>query len=74
MGRVASSADNAAMESFLSLLQKNVMNRRRWKTRDQLRLAMGTRDDGGLSWPPCERHRGAFGVRDVDWLGQLSGC
>jgi putative transposase len=37
MGRVASAADNAAMESFYSLLQKNVLNRNnRWTTRDQL--------------------------------------
>lgn len=42
MGRVASSADNAAMESFFSLLQKNVLNVRRWDTRDQLRLAIVT--------------------------------
>ena len=42
MGRVASSADNAAMESFFSLLQKNVLNARRWDTRDQLRLAIVT--------------------------------
>ena len=42
MGRVASSADNAAMESFFSLLQKNVLNSRRWETRDQLRLAIVT--------------------------------
>ena len=37
MGRVASAADNAAMESFHSLLQKNVLNRQRWKTRAELR-------------------------------------
>jgi putative transposase len=42
MGRVASSADNAAMESFFSLLQKNVLNSRRWDTRDHLRLAIVT--------------------------------
>jgi transposase InsO family protein len=37
MGRVASAADNAAMESFYALLQKNVLNRRtRWRTRDEL--------------------------------------
>jgi len=37
MGRVASAADNAAMESFYSLLQKNVLNRRRvWATRSEL--------------------------------------
>lgn len=36
MGRVAAAADNAAMESFNSLLQKNVLNRQAWATRDQL--------------------------------------
>ena len=29
MGRVASAADNSAMESFHSLLQKNVLDQRR---------------------------------------------
>ena len=38
MGQVATSTDNAAMESFFSLLQKNVLNRRKtWATRDELR-------------------------------------
>jgi putative transposase len=36
MGRVSSAGDNAAMESFYSLLQKNVLDRKRWKTRDDL--------------------------------------
>jgi putative transposase len=38
MGRVASAGDNAAMESFFSLLQTNVLNRQSWTTRDELRL------------------------------------
>jgi putative transposase len=42
MGRVGACADNAAMESFFSLLQRNVLNRRRWQTRKQLRLAIIT--------------------------------
>ena len=42
MGRVGTCADNAAMESFFSLLQKNVLNRRRWRTRAELRLAIVT--------------------------------
>lgn len=42
MGRVGSSGDNAAMESFFSLLQKNVLNTRRWDTREELRLAIVT--------------------------------
>jgi putative transposase len=37
MGRVSAAADNAAMESFYSLLQKNVLDRRRWRTRAELR-------------------------------------
>jgi putative transposase len=40
MGRVGSSGDNAAMESFFSLLQKNVLNTRRWETREELRMAI----------------------------------
>jgi len=32
MGRVGAAGDNAAMESFFALLQKNVLNRRRWDT------------------------------------------
>jgi putative transposase len=42
MGRVGACGDNAAMESFFALLQKNVLDRRRWHTRDQLRLAIVT--------------------------------
>jgi len=42
MGRVGACADNAAMESFFSLLQKNVLNRKRWETREELRLAIMT--------------------------------
>ncbi len=36
MGRVSSAGDNAAMESFYSLLQKNVLDRKRWRTRNEL--------------------------------------
>jgi putative transposase len=42
MGQVASAADNAAMESFFSLLQNNVLNRQRWRTREDLRIAIVT--------------------------------
>jgi transposase InsO family protein len=42
MGQVGSAGDNAAMESFFSLLQKNVLNRQRWDTRDELRIAIVT--------------------------------
>lgn len=40
MGRVGACQDNAAMESFFSLLQKNVLDRRRWQNREELRAAI----------------------------------
>jgi putative transposase len=50
MGQVGSAGDNAAMESFFSLLQKNVFNRQAWDTRDQLRIAI-------VSWIERTYHR-----------------
>nr|WP_255499311.1 DDE-type integrase/transposase/recombinase [Aeromicrobium senzhongii] len=40
MGRVGSAGDNAAMESFFSLLQKIVLDRRSWSTREELCTAL----------------------------------
>jgi transposase InsO family protein len=42
MGRVGACGDNAAMESFFALLQKNVLNKKRWRTRQELRLEIVT--------------------------------
>ena len=42
MGRVGACGDNAAMESFFALLQNNVLDKQRWDTRDELRLAIVT--------------------------------
>ncbi|QIX53725.1 IS3 family transposase [Rhodococcus sp. DMU1] len=42
MGRVGAAGDNAAMESFFALLQRNVLDRQRWTTREQLRIAIVT--------------------------------
>jgi putative transposase len=42
MGRVGACADNAAMESFFALLQKNVLNKKRWHSRQELRLEIVT--------------------------------
>jgi putative transposase len=61
MGRVGACADNAPMESFFSLLQKNVLNRRRWDTREQLRLAI-------IIWIEKTYHR----RRRQDTLGRLT--
>ncbi len=50
MGRVGAAGDNAAMESFFSVLQKNVLNRRHWITREQLRIAK-------ITWIERTHHR-----------------
>jgi putative transposase len=50
MGRVGACGDNAAMESFFALLQKNVLDRQRWTTRAELRLAI-------VSWIETTYHR-----------------
>lgn len=42
MGQVGAAGDNAAMESFFGLLQRNVLDRRLWNTREQLRIAIVT--------------------------------
>jgi putative transposase len=50
MGRVGAAGDNAAMESFFALLQKNVLNRQRWHSREQLRIAI-------ITWSERTYHR-----------------
>lgn len=50
MGRVGACGDNAAMESFFSLLQKNVLDRQSWATRQELRLAI-------VAWIEGRYHR-----------------
>lgn len=47
MGRVGAAGDNAAMEGFFSLLQKNVLNRRAWATREDY----ASRSSPGSSGP-----------------------
>lgn len=61
MGRVGAAGDNAAMESFFSLLQKNVLNRRSWTTREELRIAI-------VTWIERTYHR----RRRQDALGRLT--
>lgn len=50
MGKVGAAGDNAAMESFFSLLQKNVLDRQTWESRLELRLAI-------VSWIEGKYHR-----------------
>jgi putative transposase len=61
MGRVGAAGDNAAMESFFSLLQKNVLNRRTWDSREDLRIAI-------VTWIERTYHR----RRRQDGLGRLT--
>ena len=61
MGRVGAAGDNAAMESFFALLQKNVLNRRSWSTREELRIAI-------VTWIERTYHR----RRRQDRLGRLT--
>src|SRR4051812_6171203 len=61
MGRVGAAGDNAAMESFFALLQNNVLDRRRWATRQELRIAI-------VTWIERTYHR----RRRQDALGRLT--
>ena len=61
MGRVGAAGDNAAMESFFALLQKNVLDRRSWDTREELRIAI-------VRWIERTYHR----RRRQDALGRLT--
>ena len=61
MGRVGAAGDNAAMESFFALLQKNVLNRQSWTTREELRVAI-------VKWIERTYHR----RRRQDRLGRLT--
>lgn len=59
MVRVGTADDSAAMESFFALLQKDVLDRRRWAARDQLRIVI---------WIEQTYHR----RRRQDRLGRLT--
>jgi putative transposase len=61
MGRTGAAGDNAAMESFFRLLQKNVLNRRVWATREQLRIQI-------VIWTERTYHR----RRKQERLGRLT--
>ena len=61
MGRVGAAGDNAAMESWFALLQKNVLDRRAWATREELRIAI-------ITWTERTYHR----RRRQSGLGRLT--
>jgi putative transposase len=55
IGRVGAAVHNVAMESFFSLLQKKVLDRPRWDSREELRIAIVT----GIERPYHRRRRQA---------------
>lgn len=61
MGQVGTAGDNAAIESFFALLQKNVLDRRDWGTREELRA-------GIITWIERTYHR----RRRQERLGRLT--
>ncbi len=61
MGQVGAAGDNAAMESFFGLLQRNVLDRRTWSTREELRVAI-------VTWIERTYHRRRRQIR----LGRLT--
>jgi hypothetical protein len=62
MGKVGAACDNAAMESILALLKKNVLDRRTWATRQELRIAT-------VTWTERTYHRAVVGhvLRGRGW-------
>jgi putative transposase len=61
MGRVGTCGNNAAIGSIFSLRQKNILDTRRWHTREDLRLAI-------VTWIETKYHR----KRRQRRLGKLS--
>jgi len=61
MGHVGACGDNAAMESFFALRQRNVLDRRQWATREELRIAI-------VTWIERTHHR----RRRQDRLGRMT--
>ena len=61
MDRIGAAADKAAMESFFALLQKNVLDRQAWRTREEPRIAI-------VTWIERTYHR----RRRQDRLGRLT--
>ncbi|MBG6216119.1 transposase InsO family protein [Arthrobacter sp. CAN_A6] len=72
MGRVRACGDNAAMESFFSLLQKNVLDRQRWSTKEELRLAIVTWIERTYHRKRRQRALGRMTLVEFEILGQAA--
>lgn len=72
MGRVGAAGDNAAMESFFSLLQKNVLDRKVWQTRDQLRRAIVIWIEATYHRRRKQRNRGRLTPIEYETINQAT--
>ena len=70
MGRVASSVDNSMIESFWSTMQRELLDRRTWATRQELATAI-------FEWIEAfynlrRRHSALASISPVDFENQLN--
>ena len=65
MGRVASSVDNALIESFWSTMQRELLDRTVWDSRAQLASAMFEWIEGFYN--PRRRHTGLGNISPADY-------
>ena len=65
MGSRGDAFDNAACESFISTIKNELINRRSWKSRDQVRLAVFEYIE--MFYNPRRRHSGLGQLRPVEF-------
>jgi len=65
MGRVGSALDNAMMESFFGTLQRELLDRQRWKTRAELASAIFEWIEAWYN--PHRRHTSIGSVSPVEY-------
>ena len=65
MGRVGSALDNAMMESFFGTLQRELLDRKRWKTRAELASAIFEWIEAWYN--PRRRHTSIANLSPVDY-------
>ncbi len=59
MGRVGACGDNATMESFFTLVQKNVLDRKLWASRRELSAALTTGSNAPITARDANEHWGS---------------
>ena len=75
MGQAKTCADNAAMESFYSLVQKNVFNRKKtWQTRQELRTELTRWIYGNYNTRRRQRNRMRMTPVEFEAIYANNGC